>query len=307
MVDVIFAILPIFLLILIGLGMRRWSFPGEGFWPLADRSVYFLFFPALLIHNLARADLGDLDPTGLFGTLFGSILLIAVIGYSLRRPLKLDGPAFTSLFQGSIRFNTFVGFGAVAALSGNAGITLYAVVISVAIPVLNVLTVLVMMRFGSHARGGASWRDQFIALAKNPLIIACLVGIFLNQTGIGLPRGIDAVLKTLGDVAAPLGLLTVGAALQLDALRRGGPAVAATLVLKLLLYPAAMFGLARLWHLTLIETQVLVLWAMLPTSSASYILARQMGGDAPLMAAIVTATTLGAFITMPILLGLMGL
>jgi len=306
MLAVILSILPVFMLIVIGQAMRRWNFPGEGFWPLADRSVYFLFFPALLIHNLARGDLGDLDPTGLFGALFGSILLVTVTAYSLRRILRIDGPAFTSLFQGSIRFNTFVGFGAVAALAGDAGITLYAVVIAVAIPILNILTVLVMMRYGTQAQG-ATWRDQLLALVKNPLIIACVIGIILNTSGLGLPRGIDAVFKTLGDVASPLGLLTVGAALQLEALRRGGPAVAATLVLKLLLYPAAMFGLTRLWGLTTLETHVLVLWAMLPTSSACYILARQMGGDAPLMAAIVTATTLGAFITMPIFLGLLGL
>ncbi len=306
MLSVLLSILPIFVLILLGLAMRRWNFPGDAFWPLADRSVYFLFFPALLIHNLARGDLGDLDPTGLFGTLLGSILLVAALTFLLRKPLKLDGPAFTSLFQGSVRFNTFVGFGAVAALSGNAGITLYAVVIAVAIPFLNFITVLVMMRFGANAQG-ATWRDQVMALAKNPLILACLIGILLNVSGLGLPRGIDSIFKTLGDAASPLGLLTVGAALQLDAMKRGGAAVAATSVLKLLLYPLAMFGLARLWGLTALETQVLVLWAMLPTSSASYILARQMGGDAPLMAAIVTGTTVGAFITMPILLAAFGL
>lgn len=306
MLTVLLSILPIFVLILLGLAMRRWNFPGDAFWPLADRSVYFVFFPALLIHNLARGDLGDLDPTGLFGTLLGSILLIAALSFAFRRLLPIDGPGFTSLFQGSVRFNTFVGFGAVAALAGNAGITLYAVVIAVAIPFLNFITVLVMMRHGANAQG-ATWRDQVLALAKNPLILACLIGILLNVSGLGLPRGIDAIFKTLGDAASPLGLLTVGAALQLDALRRGSRAVAVACLLKLLLYPLAMFGLARLWDLTLLETQVLVLWAMLPTSSASYILARQMGGDAPLMAAIVTATTVGAFITMPILLTLFGL
>jgi predicted permease len=39
-----------------------------------------------------------------------------------------------------------------------------------------------------------------------------------------------------------------------------------------------------------------------PTSAASYILARQLGGDAPLMAGIITVQTALAMITLPVLL-----
>ena len=306
MLSVILSVLPVFILIVIGQAMRRWNFPGDAFWPLADRAVYFVFFPALLVHNLARADLGELDPTGLFGSLYFAIFLNAILTFAIKPWLKIDGPAFTSLFQGSVRFNTFVGFGAAAALAGNPGITLYAVVISLAIPTMNVLAVLVLARYGAHGRG-TSLPDQLLLLAKNPLIIGCAIGILINLSGLRLPPGIDPVFKMLGDVAAPLGLLTVGAALQVDAARQGGAALTVATLLKLVVYPTTMLTITWFWGLEKMETQILVLWSMLPTASASYILARQMGGDAPLMAAIVTSTTLGAFITMPIFLGLLGL
>lgn len=306
MLSVILSVLPVFILIVIGHAMRRWNFPGDAFWPLADRVVYFVFFPALLVHNLARANLGELDPTGLFGTLYFALLLNALLAFAVKPWLKIDGPSFTSLFQGSVRFNTFVGFGAAAALAGNPGITLYAVVISLAIPTMNVLAVLVLVRYGAHG-GGTSLRDQLLLLAKNPLILACLAGILINLSGLRLPPGIDPVFKMLGDVAAPLGLLTVGAALQLDAARQGGKTVVTATLLKLVVYPTTVLIVSRLWGLEHMETQILTLWAMLPTASASYILARQMGGNAPLMAAIVTSSTLGAFITMPIFLALLGL
>lgn len=306
MLSVLLSILPVFLLILVGQVMKRANFPGDAFWPLADRVTYYLLFPALLIQSLSRADLGGLDPKGLFGSILCAIFLNAVLAYGLRPLLKLEGPAFTSLFQGSVRFNTFVGFGAVAALAGQPGITLYAVAISLAIPTINVLCVGTLLRYGSHGRG-SSVADQFIALAKNPLIVACLIGIALNQLGLRLPPGIDPVFKMLGDMAAPMGLLTVGAALEPDAARQGGMTVAVTVLLKLVVYPLSMLGLAWAWGLGHLETQVLVLWAMLPTASASYILARQMGGDAPLMAAIVTASTMAAFVTMPVFLALLGL
>jgi malonate transporter len=59
-------------------------------------------------------------------------------------------------------------------------------------------------------------------LITNPLILACLIGIGLNVSGIGLPWGSAAVLEILARAALPLGLLAVGAGLRLDALRQPG-------------------------------------------------------------------------------------
>lgn len=305
MLSVILAIVPIFLLIAIGGGMKRFNFPGDAFWPLADKATYYIFFPALLVENLSSARLGGLDPTGMLGALLAGILLQAVLVYVLRPLAKVDGPGFTSVFQGAVRFNTFVGLGAVAALEGGAGVTLFAVAISLAIPLLNVLCVLTLARYGAHGQG-TSLKAQLLFLAKNPLIIACLIGILMNVGGISFPPGILPVFKMLGSMAAPMGLLTVGAGLQWQAARNGGRAVALSCALKLLVYPLVLFGLSRLWGLGALETKVLVLWGTMPTASASYILARQLGGDAPLAAAIVTVGTIAAFVTMPLFMLLVG-
>ncbi|MEK9969105.1 MAG: AEC family transporter [Ferrovibrio sp.] len=305
MLSVVFAIIPIFLLIALGGALKRGNFPGDAFWPYADKMTYFIFFPALLVDNLSNARLGNLDPTGMLGALLAVILLQAALVYLLRPLAKVDGPGFTSLFQGSTRFNTFVGLGAVAALEGGSGITLFAVAISLAIPVLNVLCVLTLARYGAHGQG-TTFRGQILFLAKNPLIIACLLGILMNVTGLSLPRGIDPVFKMLGSMAAPMGLLTVGAGLQWEAARSGGRAVLMACALKLVIYPLMLFGAAKVWGLGLLETKVMVLWGTMPTASASYILARQMGGDAPLAAAIITISTILAFVTVPVFMLLLG-
>src|SRR3546814_6094723 len=99
-----------------------------------------------------------------------------------------------------------------------------------------------------------------------------------------------------GGRAAPRGLRRVCAGRQWYAARGGGRAVGFACVLKLLVDPAVLFGLSRLWGLGPLETKILILWGTMPTASSSYILARQMGGDAPLAAAIVTVCTLLAFI-----------
>lgn len=305
MLSVIFAIIPIFLLIALGGALKRYNFPGNAFWPLADKMTYYIFFPALLVDNLSNARLGNLDPTGMLGALLVVILLQAALVYLLRPLAKVDGPGFTSMFQGAVRFNTFVGLGAVAALEGGAGITLFAIAISLAIPVLNVLCVLTLARYGAHGQS-TSLKGQALFLIKNPLIIACLIGIAMNAAGLSLPHGIDPAFKMLGSVAAPMGLLTVGAGLQWEAARSGGRAVLLASALKLAVYPLMLFGAAKLWGLGPMETKVMVLWGTMPTASTSYILARQMGGDAPLAAAIVTVSTILAFVTVPIFMLLVG-
>jgi len=306
MLSVILAIIPIFLLIVLGVALKRGNFPGDSFWPLADKMTYFIFFPALLVDNLSNAKLGDLDPTGMLGALLVAVLLQGILVYLVRPLARTDGPGFTSVFQGATRFNTFVALGAVAALEGGAGITLFAVAISLAIPVINVMCVLTLARYGSHGEG-TSVKGQALFLAKNPLIIACLIGIALNLLDMPLPPGIEPVFKMLGAIAAPMGLLTVGAGLQWQAARSGGRALGVACILKLLVYPAMLYGFSRLWNLGHLETHILVLWGAMPTSSASYILARQMGGDAPLAAAIVTVSTLLAFITLPLVILLVGI
>jgi predicted permease len=72
--------------------------------------------------------------------------------------------------------------------------------------------------------------------------------------------------------------------------------------LKLLVMPALVLGAATVLGLTGAALSVALIAATVPTAAASYILARQMGGDAPLMAEIITLQTVLAMITMPVIL-----
>jgi hypothetical protein len=138
-------------------------------------------------------------------------------------------------------------------------------------------------------------------LLTNPLIEGCLTGIGLNLSGIGLPWGSAAVLDILARAALPLGLLAVGAGLRLEGLARPGLLVTAS-SLKLLALPALAALLCAMVQPGRIETAVLITFAALPGASSAYILARQMGGDASLIAAIITVETALALVTLPMVL-----
>ena len=118
MMPVIESLAPVFLLIVLGYALRRKRFLYEGFWEGADRLTYFVLFPSLIIHTLADADFANLAISGMALALAFPVLLMA-ISLSLARPhfqsRGYDGPPYTSLFQGAIRPNTFVGLAAAAA------------------------------------------------------------------------------------------------------------------------------------------------------------------------------------------------
>ncbi|MEM1141752.1 MAG: AEC family transporter [Pseudomonadota bacterium] len=295
--PVINALGPIFLLVLIGAGLRRWNFPGGDFWPLAERTTYFLFFPALLIRILATAPYTASKLADVFLVVLLLLGSAAVLLLALRRWIAPTDAAFTSVFQGAIRLNTYVGLAAASSLFGEAGLAVAAMVVACMVPFVNLLCIGVFAwRIG---RSGGSLTQQ---IALNPLILACVVGVSLNLSGVGLPGWSNSLLEILGRPALPLGLLAIGVGLTFESAKSSGLSVAISSTIKLLIMPALAFAICRTLNVQTQITQVLVLFAALPTASSAYILARQLGGDAPLMAAVITVQTLAAMLSMPLLL-----
>jgi hypothetical protein len=79
------------------------------------------------------------------------------------------------------------------------------------------------------------------------------------------------------------------------------PLVAAS-TLKLLVMPLLVAGLAAVMGVTGPAMVAALICAAVPGAPSSFILARQLGGDAPLMAGITTVQTVAALITMPLML-----
>lgn len=304
---------PLFLLILLGAGLGWARFPGGDFWPRLERFIYYLLFPAMLVVTLATADVGQVPVLRLAVTLLGTMILLGAGLWRVRRRLALSPPVFTSAFQGVVRFNTYVGVAGAAALHGEAGLTVAAVAVALMVPTANILCVLAFIGSDtvsgtpvSDTQGTARLAHSVLALLKNPLILACAIGIALNTSGIGLPGVTNDAISLLGAAALPLGLVAVGVALRPRALWRGGRAFWLSSLLKLLVTPLCVLALCWLVGLHGVDRDVVVLFAALPTATSAYILARQLGGDAELMAAIITGQTLLAMLFLPLVLKLAG-
>jgi len=305
MSAVLGALLPVFLLIVAGFALRRFLIQEDQHWVGLERLLYYVMFPALLIHTMARADLLKVPVLAVGGTLFVAVLAMAVLCLALRpflARLGVTGPAFSSVFQGATRWQTFVALAVAGNLFGDLGLALASVAMVAMIPLLNVLCVWVLVHYASPNR--ADWRAVGLAIIQNPFIWACVIGMALNPVWAYVPQPLNVFIDALGRSSLALGLLIVGAGLRVQELVRPNAMTLLASALKLIVMPAIAIAIGRAVGLSEASLVVVVCCAAVPAASNAYILARQLGGDAPLMAQILTVETVLAAITMPIAIGL---
>jgi malonate transporter len=301
MIAIVLAVLPVFLLIFVDTFVRRRGLVAEAFWAPAEALTYYVFFPALLVTTLAQADLSALDAFDTAAALVTSILAMSVVALSTGRALRLEGPALASPFQGAIRLNTYVGLAIAFAMYGSRRLDASALAVTAMIPVVNVLSVLVLLRFGAAGRS-ASAPAVLTQLVRNPPILACVLGIALNLPAIGLPPVLGPMLQILAHTALPLGLLAVGAGLDLGRVHHHGLALSAAVVLKLAALPALTYAAFLLFRTGPLGTFIAVAFNALPTAGSAFISSRQLGGDGELVASIITVQTGIAMVTLPVAL-----
>jgi predicted permease len=143
-----------------------------------------------------------------------------------------------------------------------------------------------------------------MTVVRNPLIWACAIGLAVNVMHLPLPKIWHDVADALGRSSLSIGLLVTGAGLHLEGMLRPSLAASIAVFLKLILMPALAVALALCFGISGPGLVVVATCSAVPTSSSAYVLARQMGGDAPLLAQIITLQTILAAITMPIVIAL---
>ncbi|MFC5730596.1 MULTISPECIES: AEC family transporter [Nocardioides] len=302
MTTVLDAIVPVALLISLGWVLRRREIlGGRAFWDQLEHLTYVVLAPALFVSSIARADLAVVDPVPMGGVLLGSTLLVTAALLGLRRNLSMDGPAFTSVVQGGVRLNTYVGLIVAGSLHGTPGIAIFALATAILVPAVNVICVAVLVRHGSQ---GIRLRTLPRQLATNPLILGCMAGLGINLGGLGVPPALLDTAAILGHAALATGMLCVGAALTWQSHPLAGRALAVSTTVKLVALPLVAAALCHLVGVTGAAATVVILIQGLPTAASAYVLARRMGGDASLMSTITAGQTAAALVTLPLILQL---
>lgn len=285
-------LLPDFALILLGLVLRRVTPLSSEFWQGVEKLVYFILFPALLVHAILKT---PIDPAATLPLVIGgwTVMAAGMLLGALPRPLFSVTPiTYASVWQCSYRFNSYIALAVVSMLHGTEGIAAMGLVVGAGVPLANFASVWAIAR---HGEVGA-----FREILRNPLIWATLLGFALNLLGFAPPTALQLFLGRLADAAIALGLLAVGAALTLGQ-PPGMRALSIWLLLvKLIALPLCAMGIASVFGLNPFHTAILVLFAALPTASSAYILATRLGGDGQSVAWLISASTLLSMLTLPV-------
>lgn len=298
--NVIFiALLPTILLLVLGNVLRRRGFVPLAFWAAGDKLTYFVLFPAMLVTKVSQVDLGKINFSQIFLFVLLYFAFLSLLTWGIYRQTKASPNQFSSLYQGILRFNSYVYFAIVGALWGSEALAMAALIAGVVIPMVNVCCV-ASFAVGS---GDFSLLRTLKTIIKNPLIIAALLGFIANLFPLILPQVLFDTLAILAKAALPLALLSVGAAVQIKMLFVASEGFSQQALwlgtfARLIIAPMVALLLANLLHIHEEILLILVVFAAVPTATSSYILAKQLQGDAQMMATIISLQTVLSVLTL---------
>lgn len=289
-------LVPDFSLILIGWLLVRYTPFDRPFWAGVERLVYFVLFPALLLQSTNSAKFDFSSTSAMLGLSLATMAFGMVTGYLVKfvlRPAPID---FASGLQTAFRFNSYIGLALASRIGGGEGLAMMALVVGVTVPICNVVAVWALAQHGETR--------LLRELARNPLILATAIGLATNLLGLHPPEVIGMTLNRLGSASTALGLMTVGAGLQMSGATGTAGPMAWWSGVKLLAMPCFAWLVGRHLPLTALQYQIVVVYAALPTASSAYILAVRMGGNGPMVAATISVMTIAAIVTTPVWLSL---
>jgi predicted permease len=235
--------------------------------------------------------------------------IIVAIGVALR-VAKLEGVAAGTFVHVATRANlSFVGlpvlFYIIDARHGGAGAALRSFTVLALAPYLlfQNVTGIVALLMGRRQPGRSMARAIARDLASHPLLISLGIGLACGYFGYRPPVFLDRSLASIGAIAAPIALVTIGASLRTISFRHNVmPALLATLI-KIVLMPAMGWLIGAQCGLDLDQLLVVLIFLACPTGASSFSLVAEMGGDQAMASAAIVLSTILAVVPLALVLG----
>ena len=301
MLNIFISIIPIFMLIVTGYIIKLYFIKDTDFWDKIEHLVYYFLLPILLVKSIINAKLDSVNILDYIIVLLLPTLLVAIILVTLKKYTKFKNRDFTSIFQGSIRYNSYVLLSVLLILLPNNGMLYFGIITIVMIITTNLLSVFILSIY-SEGKYDIDWKKVIKKIIYNPLIFSSVIGLLLNLVGFKLPNILQTYFTYISSAALTLSLLAVGAGLKLNTVNSDKVYIFIPVVIKLLILPLLYYFAVSMIYLDNSSKISILIYASVPTAGNAYILAKQMGGNHSLMASIVTFTMLISIITIPLVL-----
>lgn len=285
-VSVVFALI---VYMLVGGLIRRFNILTKENFKALNGMVFRIFIPLTLFFNIYQADLKESIQGQVFGFVFAAILVTFFVSWIAVSRTVRNGADAATMIQGLYRSN-YVLFGNYVATSlcGKNGVALVAALAALVVPMFNILAVIL---FECKRGGSVSFSEILVNICKNPLVEAGVLGCVFQLLHIRIPELLLDPLMTLGDLATPLALVTLGGLLSFESLLRHRAQLFAVNLGRLVIIPLVWLTAAVLLGMRgEVLVAVLAIFAS-PTAVASAPMAQAMGGNGALAGEIVATTT----------------
>lgn len=292
--------LPIFLVMVIGWGLKQIGILNDNFVTTANKFNFDVTLPVMLFRNISTVDIKavfDLNYV-LFCALASTVCFWVIWGCT---KLFLKDKYMRGAFvQASFRSSAAVmGLAFIENLYGKSAMG--PLMIVGAVPLYNIYSVIVLTFEGqgqADTRQSGKIREAFFNILKNPIIISIFLGLAVSVCGLDFPVLIDETVDSIAQIATPLALVTLGAGYEgRKALAKIKPTLAASFI-KLVLQPAFLLPVAAIMGFTGEKMIGILIMLASPTTPSCYIMAKNMKNDGTLTASIVVMTTLLASFTL---------
>jgi len=309
-VHVIDTLAPVFLFVIIGAVMRSRSFLSQDFFRGANKLVFYLGLPAFLFNKIVSAEFNFKASYHIFLALIICMVISIAVAYLTCYLAKVPQKTYSSFVQVAFRGNTaLVGIPVIVyALTGTEGenmIEVAIVALAPAIPIWNIVTLLLLIAHGNKPDGNLASVILFRVI-KNPLVIACIAGVILALLPITIPEFIMRSCKKVGQMSLPLALLSIGASLTISRLRQKFRFASIASVIKVVFCPILGWWLSKLLGMNDQETLVTLVFLACPTAVSAYVMTSQMGGDEAVAGSGIVFSTLLSAIPLIIIVACLG-
>jgi predicted permease len=303
------AVLPLFALILAGVLCARFRVLGPAATDSLNNFVVWLALPALLFQGMAGITWDQIDHPGFLFAFAGSALITFVLAWRLDRRTggRLADRSIEGL--GACYANTgFMGVPLCLAVFGPAGLppAILSTLLTACVLFAGAI-VLIEMDVQQQPSLGRTLRRVGFSLARNPLLIAPVLGLLVASSGFALPGPVRHFTTLLGDAASPCALVTIGLFLAQSRGTGDQPTVVRLVVLKLLINPAItavlacfVFSMPALWSHTA------VLLSALPIGTGPFMLAKRYERAPAVTSRAILFSTVVSVVTISVLVAVLG-
>ena len=280
LIDVV---LPVFGIILTGYLAGRIKLLGPDSSEALNKFCYWFALPPVLFLGPARVPLEQVFNLPFIATFMGGVAITWLIALAVGVIAFRDRPAVIALalLSGTFSNAGYMGIPLFLAAFGPQGV-LPAVIATVSYTLLLVATTVIIVEADLAGHGGAAraFVNVLKGLVKSPLIVAPLLGLAFNASGLAMPKPVANFGELLGASAGPAALFAIGLFLSTRSLGTlvGGKKLAevAWLVyVKLIVQPLATWWLAGQFGLDAYWRGAAVILASLPTAALCFVLAQQ--------------------------------